>query len=97
MIDDIQEVVPESRSGIVGVLFGLIIAVGVMFVVIYLFGQVIQANEIGPEYCQNLVSKEPGFGQSLDATTHFCDYNVSTQGYDFNRTKFIEALSHMES
>ena len=86
-----------TKEAVIATVIALVVCVAVMAIVMYLFGQVIQANEIGPEYCNNLATNEPSFGQSLDATTHFCDYNVSTRGYDFNRTKFRLAMSNMQN
>jgi hypothetical protein len=86
-----------TKEQIAATVAALVVCVVVMGITTYIFGQFMQANSIGPDYCHNLANQEPSFGQSLDATTHFCDYNVSTSGYDFNRTKFIEALSHVES
>lgn len=85
-------------------LLSLAIFIGTLLVVSFIVGEVallfdqsLQAAAIGSDYCFQLTSHKQDAARDAAAASHFCEFNATTGELEFNRTAFLNALSHVET
>jgi len=81
-----------------------IISISVVSIMICLFTAIVGSMDIGPDYCQNLDTNwdrvaDPNMTEYLPSwlSDHYCEYNLTSGHINFNRTRYLYALSHVEN